>query len=80
MYRGTLNTLDRLIKTFSIFLPPSPCHLENKMRSTDCILYTIYSYEKKKTHMYQGTLNILDMLRKTFFTWTEFFLGDMFFF
>lgn len=30
--------------------------------------------------MYWGTLNILDMLRKTFFTWTEFFLGDMFFF
>ena len=30
--------------------------------------------------MYWGTLNILDTLRKTFFTWTEFFLGDMFFY
>jgi len=35
--------------------------------------------EKKTKHMYWGTLNILDMLRKTFLTWTEFFLGDMFF-
>lgn len=38
-----------------------------------------YSLMRKK-HMYWGTLNILDTLRKTFFTWTEFFLGDMFFY
>ena len=44
MYRGTLNILDMLRKTFSIFLPPCPCHLENKMCSTDSIHYTIYSY------------------------------------
>lgn len=79
MYRGTLNTLDRLIKTLFIFLPPSPRHLENKMRSTDCILYTIYSYEKKNTYV-SGNIKYLGYAKKNFlymdriFSWRHVFL------
>lgn len=76
---GNIKYFDRLIKTLFIFLPPSPLPSRKQNAQHRSKFYTIYSYEKKKTHMYQGTLNILDMLRKLSlhgpnFSWRHVFL------